>query len=334
MLAPLVALASTLLSYGLLFIIFLWLLKELTMGIYLGKERLDGELVVITGANCGIGLETAREVARRGATLVIGCRSKTRGEAAVADIIKTTKNSRVEMLELDLLSLNSVRKFAEEVAARPEPLHLLINNAGMVDGEGFKSWGAGKSHLSDDGLEIVTQTNHLSHFLLTNLLKEKLASAGSARVINVSSSAIMDRKCKLDTNNINYETDSSPAALKMNYHNSKLMNVMFSQELSRRWRDLGVSSFSNHPGLVRTEVFRNFSPGMQRLVGIFSHLLGKDNWQGAQTTLHLALSPGLEAQAGSFFGDCRNWDCYLRTAQADPLAAHQLWERSAQLVHL
>ena len=251
MLASLLSLASTFLCYGLLFITLLWLFKELTMGIYLGEERLDGKLVVITGANCGIGLETARELAQRGAILVIGCRSKTRGEAAVADIITTTKNSRVEMLELDLLSLTSVHKFAEEVDARPEPLHLLIKNAGMVDGEGYKSWAVGKSHLSADGLETVTQTNHLSHFLLTNLLKEKLASAGSARVINVSSTAILDPKCRFDTNNINYETDSSPAALKMNYHNSKLMNVMFSQELSRRWRDLGISSFSSHPGLVR-----------------------------------------------------------------------------------
>ena len=93
------------------------------------------------------------------------------------------------------------------------------------------------------------QCNHLSHFLLTNLLRDKLAEAGNARVINVSSFAAWHGKINL--NNINYESDSSPAALQRNYHNSKLMNVVFSQEISRRWADLGITAYSNHPGLVR-----------------------------------------------------------------------------------
>ena len=97
--------------------------------------------------------------------------------------------------------------------------------------------------------EISFQCNHLSHFLLTNLLREKLAEAGNARVINVSSIAAWHGKIDLD--NINYESYSSPATLKWNYHNSKLMNVMFSQELSRRWANLGITAYSNHPGLVR-----------------------------------------------------------------------------------
>ena len=133
----------------------------------------------------------------------------------------------------------------------------------MSDGRGAKTWAVGKSHLSEDGLEITTQVpdpfspkvlrfaqcNHLSHFLLTNLLRDKLAEAGNARVINVSSIAAWHGKIDLD--NINYESDSSPATLKWNYHNSKLMNVMFSQELSRRWANLGITAYSNHPGLVR-----------------------------------------------------------------------------------
>ena len=96
---------------------------------------------------------------------------------------------------------------------------------------------------------MLSQCNHLSHFLLTNLLREKLAEAGSARVINVSSFAAWHGK--IDLNNINYESDSSPSALQRNYHNSKLMNVMFSQEISRRWAHLGITAYSNHPGLVR-----------------------------------------------------------------------------------
>ena len=101
------------------------------------------------------------------------------------------------------------------------------------------------------------QCNHLSHFLLTNLLREKLAEAGNARVINVSSFAAWHGK--IDLNNINYESDSSPATLQRNYHNSKLMNVMFSQEIGRRWADLGITAYSNHPGLVRYDSTFSFA---------------------------------------------------------------------------
>ena len=204
---------------------------------------------------------------------------------------------------------------------------------GMGDGMGAKSWAIGKSHLSDDGLEITTQVvpfsklktilgtprlntisttpqcNHLSHFLLTNLLRDKLAEAGNARVINVSSLAAKGGKIDLD--NINYESDSSPEALKKNYNNSKLMNVMFSQEISRRWAHLGITAYSNHPGVVRTEVFRHFSDAIQKFITVHNYLVGKDSWQGAQTSIFLAVQPGLEKESGGYFADCRNWNFLL-----------------------
>ena len=158
----------------------------------------------------------------------------------MADIVATTGNQAVEVVELDLLSLRSVRRFAQAFAARPEPLHILVNNAGVQDGQ------AGEYQ---DKLEVVTQTNNLSHFLLTNLLKDKLATAANARVINVSSLACLGGK--VDLANINYETGSSQKSLESNYHNSKMMNVLFSQEPSRRWVDLGITSYSLSPGLVR-----------------------------------------------------------------------------------
>ena len=195
-------------------------------------------------------LQTAKELARRGATLILGCRSRERGETAGA----SSSNTRVEMVELDLLDLSSVRRFAKEVAGRPQPIHLLINNAGFWDGAGRKTWAAGdrphnisqilpgsrpninmrtgKSHLSADGLEFVTQCNHLAPFLLTNLLRARLAAAGTARVINVSSIAAVLNwqgigRAPLDMDNINYAKDHSPQALKFAYHNSKLMNILF-----------------------------------------------------------------------------------------------------------
>jgi len=290
------------------------------------------KLVVITGANCGIGLETARDLAGRGARVILGCRSKQRGEAAVKDIIDSTENSEVEMLELDLLSLESVRRFAQLVAAKNQPLHILINNAGMTDGAGLHSWAVGRSHLSEDGLEIVTQTNHLSHFLLTNLLKDRLKAAGNSRVINVSSLAGCGGK--LDLNNVNYEKDSSTGMLKKNYHNSKLMNMMFTKELSKRWADIGVTTYSLHPGFVRTEIFRSFSHPDQTFISVLGYLMGKDLWQGAQTTIFLACETNIETQTGSYFGDCRNWDFLLPRQAQDSSLAFQLWERSAELVQL
>jgi len=332
MLAALLSFCTSASFYTAFVMVALWLWKELTMGIYRGKERLDGKLVVITGANCGIGLETARDLAKRGALIIVGCRSRQRGEAAVKEIISTSGNSKVEMVELDLLSLASVRRFAQAVAARPEPLSLLINNAGMADGNGANTWAVGKTHLSDDGLEITSQCNHLSHFLLTNLLRDKLAEAGNARVINVSSFAAWHGK--IDLNNVNYESDSSPAALQRNYHNSKLMNVMFSQEIGRRWADLGITSYSNHPGLVRTEVFRHFTSAIQNMILAYNYLTGKDMWQGAQTTIFLALQPGLEKESGGYFADCRNYNFLLSRDQTDPDVASGLWERSAKLVKM
>jgi len=329
MLAALLSFCTLASFYTTLVTVVLWLCKELTMGIYLGEERLDGKLVVITGANCGIGLETARDLAKRGAQIIVGCRSRQRGEAAVNEIVSKSCNSKVEMVELDLLSLDSVHRFAQVVAARPEPLSLLINNAGMGD-FGAITWAVGKSHLSDDGLEMTTQCNHLSHFLLTNLLREKLAEAGNARVINVSSIAAWHAKINL--NNVDYESDSSPATLKWNYHNSKLMNVMFSQELSRRWANLGITAYSNHPGLVRTEAFRHFTFAMQNVILAINYLIGKNMQQGAQTTIFLALKPGLENESGGFFADCRNYNFILSMEQTE--VASKLWDRSAQLVKM
>jgi len=335
--ADLVALASPTLWAAALLLAALWVWKELTMGIHLGQERLDGKLVVITGANCGIGLETAKELARRGATLILGCRSRERGETAVREIVASSSNTRVEMVELDLLDLSSVRRFAKEVAGRPQPIHLLINNAGFWDGAGRKTWAAGKSHLSADGLEFVTQCNHLAPFLLTNLLRARLAAAGTARVINVSSIAAVLNwqgigRAPLDMDNINYAKDHSPQALKFAYHNSKLMNILFSREMSRRWGSLGITSYSAHPGLVRTEVFRNFSAMFESGMVFLGWAVGKSCLQGAHTTLHLALQPGLEGQSGSFFGDCRNWDFLLGREQVTTTAGSQLWEASARLV--
>jgi len=294
--------------------------KELTMGMYRRKNRLDEKTVIITGGNTGIGLETGRELARRGARVILGCRNKQRGEAAAASIISSTGNKNVVFIQLDLLDLKSVRKFADDVTKKEKKVDILINNAAMA--KQAKS----SSTLSRDKLDSVTQANHLSHFLLTNLLKKVLVSAGDARVLNVSCQGQVKARLELD----NLKRDR-PAGNNWEevYNNSKQMNVLFTRELATRWGGEGVTSYSLHPGLVRSGIFRNLSPALYNLRYFLAILAGKSCVQGAQTSLYLACEPGIDTLSGSLFADCR-----LVSQEGDDRLAQQLWDKSEELVKL
>jgi len=306
----------------------IFMFKELTMGIYRKKTNMIGKVVVITGGNSGIGLETARGLAERGATVIIGCRSKERGDKAVKDIIRTTKNTNVEYMTVDLLSLQSVRQFAEDLERKVDKIDILVNNAGMFDNRNERNFTRSK-----DNLEITLQTNHLSHFLLTNLLKTQLAAAGNARVVNVSSQANVGGW--IDLENLNYEKEDVKTS-RLTYHKSKLMNIMFSKELAARWNDIGVTSYSLHPGFVRTNIFNDFPPFMWYAIFIVASILGKNNTQGAQTSLYLSCEPGIEHLSGEYFVGCRvsTGLIWLNKQAMDRAACSKLWEKSEQLVHL
>jgi len=306
----------------------IFMFKELTMGIYRKKTNMSGKVVVITGGNSGIGLETARGLAERGATVIIGCRSKERGDKAVKDIIRTTKNTNVEYMTVDLLSLQSVRQFAEDLERKVDKIDILVNNAGMFDNRNERNFTRSK-----DNLEITLQTNHLSHFLLTNLLKTQLAAAGNARVVNVSSQANVGGW--IDLENLNYEKEDVKTS-RLTYHKSKLMNIMFSKELAARWNDIGVTSYSLHPGFVRTNIFNDFPPFMWYAIFIVASILGKNNTQGAQTSLYLSCEPGIEHLTGEYFVGCRvsTGLIWLNKQAMDMDACSKLWEKSEQLVHL
>eukprot|EP00092_Neocalanus_flemingeri_P005183 GFUD01005575.1.p1 GENE.GFUD01005575.1~~GFUD01005575.1.p1 ORF type:complete len:357 (+),score=112.03 GFUD01005575.1:160-1071(+) len=298
------------------------------MGMYRKVVDMSGKVVVITGGNSGIGLETARELARQGAIVTLGCRSKERGEAAAADIRRTTANENVNFLPLDLLDLQSVRQFSKDIIEHVDKIDVLINNAGFADANKEK-----KMTRSKDKLEVTLQTNHLSHFLLTNLLKQKLAASGNARVINVSSMA--NQFGNVDLENINYEKDESKKEHDRTYHNSKLMNIMFAKEISNRWRNIGVTSYSLHPGFVRTNIFNEFSPAMKGFYMSLGFLMGKNNLQGAQTSLYLSCQPGIENLSGEYFLDCKVSSSWLNKKQAqDKDLCAGLWDRSAELVSM
>nr|XP_046254608.1 retinol dehydrogenase 13 [Scatophagus argus]XP_046254609.1 retinol dehydrogenase 13 [Scatophagus argus]XP_046254610.1 retinol dehydrogenase 13 [Scatophagus argus]XP_046254611.1 retinol dehydrogenase 13 [Scatophagus argus]XP_046254612.1 retinol dehydrogenase 13 [Scatophagus argus] len=284
--------------------------------------RLDGKTVLITGANTGIGKETSRELACRGARVVMACRDLTRAEQAAEEIRRSTGNGNVVIRHLDLASLYSVRQFAKDFLESEDRLDILINNAGVMM---CPRW------LTEDGFETQLAVNHLGHFLLTNLLLPKLRSSTPSRVVTVSS--IAHRGGRIDFDDLFFSR--RPYSPLESYRQSKLANVLFSRELARRLKGSGVSSFCLHPGVIRTELGRHVQswvPLLGILLSLPSLLLMKTPTQGSQTTVYCAVTPGLEGRSGRYFSDCAEKEA--APEGQDDMAARRLWEESARLVGL
>ncbi|XP_041797500.1 retinol dehydrogenase 13 isoform X2 [Chelmon rostratus] len=284
--------------------------------------RLDGKTVLITGANTGIGKETSRDLAGRGARVVMACRDLTRAEQAAEEIRQATGNGNVVIRHLDLASLYSVRQFAKEFLDTEDRLDILINNAGVMM---CPKW------LTEDGFETQLAVNHLGHFLLTNLLLPKLKSSAPSRVVTVSS--IAHRGGRIDFDDLFFSRRRYSSL--ESYRQSKLANVLFSRELARRLRGSGVSSFCLHPGVIRTELGRHVQgwfPLLGALLSLPSLLLMKTPRQGSQTTVYCAVTPGLEGRSGAYFSDCAEKEA--APEGRDDAVARKLWEESTRLVGL
>ncbi|XP_036411295.1 retinol-DH_like_SDR_c domain-containing protein [Megalops cyprinoides] len=295
--------------------------KWIAGGVCRSRARLNGKTVLITGSNTGIGKETARDMAFRGARVVMACRDMKRAEKAAMEIRHSTGNENVVVQELDLASLQSVRQFVQDFAASEDRLDILINNAGvMMCPQG----------LTADGFETQIGVNHLGHFLLTNLLLEKLKSSAPSRVVNVSS--VVHKGGKIHFDDLFFEKTAYNSLV--SYRQSKLANVLFSRELARRMKGTGVTSYALHPGVIRTELGRHveaWSPLLLKTVLTApSLLLMKTPWQGAQTSIYCAVAEGLEDKSGCYFSDCAEKE--PAPEGKDDLAALRLWEVSAQLV--
>ncbi|XP_078673791.1 retinol dehydrogenase 12-like isoform X2 [Branchiostoma floridae x Branchiostoma belcheri] len=295
-------------------------------GVCRSNARLDGKTVVITGANTGIGKETARDIARRGARVILACRDLTKAEATAAEIRRDTGNGNIVMQKLDLASMKSVREFALKVNATESRLDILINNAGIMTCPQWKT---------EDGFEMQFGTNHLGHFLLTNLLLDKLKNSAPSRVVTVSSNAHM-RGGKIHFDDINLEKTYTPYSA---YGQSKLANILFTTELDRRLKGTGVTAYSLHPGVIATELARHMDASfglgftlLKPVLRAFMLLFGKRPQQGAQTTIHCAVSEGLEEFSGQYFADCTPKKP-SKEAQDDQ-TARRLWELSEEMVGL
>ena len=281
---------------------------------------MNGKVVVITGGNAGIGKEAAADLSRQGATVVITSRNPQRGQSAVRDIRDRANGTDVDVLDLDLASLASVRRFAAEILDRYERLDVLLNNAGLIQSRRTET---------EDGFETTLGVNHLGHFALTNRLLDRLrANPGGARVVNVSSHAHKGARRGLDFDDLQSTRHYSGSGV---YSKSKLANILFTRELSRRLADDPVTVNALHPGFVRTEFGRDgdaqgvYGFGV-RLAAPFAISLEK----GARTSVYLASSPEVDGVTGAYFYKCH--PAPTSSAAADDEAARRLWDVSAELV--
>lgn len=288
--------------------------------------NLEGKVFIITGANTGIGYETAKALAGMGATIIMACRNSKKAVEAREMLLKQLNcaPSKLIVLKLDLCGFDAVRKFVKDFKNLSLPLHGLINNAGLMMND---------RSLTQDGFEMVFTANHLSHFLLTNLLLPDLEKYSGRVVVLTSSLHKLATKFHFDDvmSEQSYEMFST-------YAQSKLANILFAKELQKRLRVKGgnaasVKCFAVHPGCVRTEVTRHMHPAMQFLNYLFSPLLTtlqKTPAQGAYCSVYAACSPELDAvPGGDMYFQCR--PVAVSDTASNMEAARMLWAISEKL---
>ncbi|XP_008306374.1 retinol dehydrogenase 12-like [Cynoglossus semilaevis] len=281
------------------------------------EAQLKGKTVLITGANTGIGKETAVDLAKRGSKIIIACRDMSKAEAAVKEIIERSGNSDVTCKTLDLADTKSIRQFAEVINREEPAVNILINNAGVMMCPYQKTV---------DGFEMQIGVNHLGHFLLTHLLLDLIKRSTPARIVNLSSMAHSWGVINLD--DINSEKSYSDVKA---YSQSKLANVLFTRSLAKRLEGTGVTVYAVHPGVVQTDLWRHLSSPRQLAMKLVSPFT-KDSVQGAQTSIYCAVEPTLENESGGYYSDCAPAKC--STAAKDDIMAEKLWDLSCRLLDM
>jgi retinol dehydrogenase-12 len=260
------------------------------------QADLVGKTCLVTGASAGIGLATARELARLGAHVVMAVRNPDKGERARRSIMSAT-GREVEMATVDLASRKSIRSFARDFGARHPKLDILVNNAGI--------W-AERRRVSPDGIELVWATNVLNYFLVTELLLPRLKAAGRARVVNVASQLARD----LDLLDVQFER--RPYSGQTAYAQSKQADRMLTWALARRLEGTGVTANALHPGFVATEIFGKGGGLVSLGVSLYSKLRAQRPEEGADTVVWLAASPDVEGRSGLFWVDRQERRCRFR----------------------
>ncbi|XP_059183423.1 retinol dehydrogenase 12 [Centropristis striata] len=277
--------------------------------------RLEGKTAIVTGANVGIGKETAKDLAGRGARVILACRDMAKGEQAARDILREVKAAKVVARQLDLADTKSICQFAENIYNTEKALHFLINNAGVA----MCSYAT-----TVDGFEMQFGVNHLGHFFLTFLLLDLLKHSAPSRIINLSSAA--HNMGKIEFDDLSGEKKYNPVSA---YAQSKLANVLFTRELAKRTEALGVVAYSVDPGMVKTEITRHLKRPLMDITKAFSSLL-KTPAEGAYTTVYCVVTPENQLLTGGYYKDCGSAEC-CRAGQDDGTAL-KLWAVSCHML--
>lgn len=282
------------------------------------KEKLVGKVVIVTGSNSGIGFETAKDLAQRGARVILACRNIERAVYAKEKIIASSGNADIHVHHLDLESFTSIRNFADNIYESQKRLDILINNAGNYWTENKKT---------DDGLLVGMQVNYFGPFLLTSLLLPLLKKSAPSRIINVSS--FLYSLGRIDFEDLNMEKRYDKHQV---YWNAKLCTMLTTTELDRKLKGTGVTVNCLHPGVVNTEIIGKVTNVFIRTILKGLRPFFKDPWEGAQTSIYLAVSPEIEKVSGKYFKDCRLAELSPKAQDVD--VARKLWDISEKIVNV
>lgn len=279
---------------------------------------MEGKTVIITGANGGIGKETTRDIAKRGARIIMACRNLETAKTVRDEIAKETGNENIIVKKLDLGSQKSIREFAADILKTEQKLHVLIHNAGMAL--------ALRRYQSVDGIELTMATNHYGPFLLTHLLIDLMKKSGPSRIVVVASE--LYRLASVNLDNLN-PIGTLPAVYL--YYVSKYANILFTRELARRLEGTSVTANCLHPGIIDTAIWTLPFPMNYPMMAIARGFF-KTKVQGAQTTIYAAVTEELNGVSGKYFSDCK--EAELNAGASDMEKAKKLWEASYKMVNL
>lgn len=277
---------------------------------------MTNKIALVTGATAGIGKETARGIAKTGAKVVLIGRSREKGETVVEELKRTTNNENIELLVADLSVMSEIRRCADEFKSKYDRLDILVNNAGAIFDE---------RETTSDGFEKTFALNHISYFLLTNLLLDVIKQSQPARIVSVSSAAHFYGKIDFD----NLQSEKSFGAL-ATYSNSKLMNVLFTYELARRLKETNVTANCLHPGGVASNFGDNMSGIFSYIVWFFKNTFAISAEKGAETSIYLATSPEVEGVSRKYFDSKK--DKKSLAISYDEELQKRFWDESEKLV--
>ncbi len=280
----------------------------------MAETHMQGKVCLVTGSSSGIGKVTARELARQGATVVMVCRNRAKGEAAQKEIRAATGNQQVDLLIADLTSLADVRRVVGEFKQKYTQLHVMIHNAGGANH---------KRRLTPDGYEATFAANYLAPFLLTQLLLDVLKASAPARIINVSSMA--HTSGKIDFADLQGEKRYGTWKA---YGQAKLALILFTYELARQLQSSGVTVNALHPGVIASNFDQGLSPFVRFGWKLITPFLSSVE-QGAQTTLYLATSPEVKSVSGKYFSERK--ETKSSSSSYDQAVRQRLWQVSEEL---